>query len=51
MLTEFVSSEATVRRFLEDHHAWIGSKLGCRMDELVLLELDFPLVQVAAVSG
>ena len=48
MLTEFVSSEATVRRFLEDHHAWIGSKLGCRMDELVLLELDFPLVQVAA---
>ena len=48
MLTEFASSETTVRRFLEEHRAWIGSKLGCRMEQAILFELDFSMVQVAA---
>src|SRR5271155_3628762 len=47
MITEFASREIMVRRFLEEHRTWIGSKLGCRMDEAFLLELDFPMVQVA----
>src|SRR5271170_1357795 len=47
-LTEFASSETTVRRFLEEHRFWIGSKLGCRMEQAVLFELDFSMVQVAA---
>ena len=48
MLTEFASSETTVRRFLEEHRAWIGSKLGCQMEQAVLFELDYSMVQVAA---
>ena len=48
MLAEFASREITVRRFLEEYRTWISSKLGCRMDEAVVLELDFPMVQVAA---
>src|SRR5271163_2121110 len=47
MITEFASREIMVRRFLGEHRTWIGSKLGCRMDEAFLLELDFPMVQVA----
>ena len=49
MLTEFVSSELTVRSYLDGHRSWISAKLGCRMDEAVLFELDFPMAQ-AAVS-
>jgi hypothetical protein len=48
MLTEFASREITVRRFLDEYHTWISSKLGCWMDEAALFELDFPMVQVAA---
>jgi len=48
MLTEFASRQTTVRRFLDEYRSWISSKLGCRMEEAVLLELDFPLVQAAA---
>ena len=48
MLTEFASSETTVRRFLQEHRAWIGSKLGCPIEEAILFELDFSMVQVAA---
>src|SRR5271163_2445983 len=48
MITESASRETMVRRFLEEHRIWIGSKLGCRIDEAFLLELDFPVVQVAA---
>jgi hypothetical protein len=47
MLTEFASRQATVRRFLNEYQSWISTKLGCRMEEAVLLELDFPMVQVA----
>src|SRR5271169_1115684 len=48
MLTEFASRQTTVRRFLEEYRSWICSKLGCRIEEAILLELDFPMVQVAA---
>jgi ATPase family associated with various cellular activities (AAA) len=48
MLTEFASRQTTVRRFLEEYRSWIFSKLGCGIEEAVLLELDFPIVQVAA---
>jgi hypothetical protein len=48
MLTEFASRQTIVRRFLDEYRSWICSKLGCRMEEAVLLELDFPMVQVAA---
>ena len=48
MLTEFASREITVRRFLHEYRAWIISTLECRIDEAVLLELDFPIIQVAA---
>ena len=48
MLTEFASRQTTVRRFLEEYRSWMCSKLGCRIEEAVLLELDFPMVQVAA---
>ena len=50
MLTEFASSETTVRRYLDEHRLWIGSKLGCRIEQAVLFELDFSMVQVAASS-
>lgn len=48
MPTEFASRQATVRRFLDEFRPWICSKLGCGMEETVLLELDFPVAQVAA---
>jgi hypothetical protein len=48
MLTEFASRQTTVRRFLDEYRSWICSKLGCRIEDTVLLELDFPIVQVAA---
>jgi len=48
MLTELASRQTMVRRFLEEYRSWICSKLGCRIEEAVLLELDFPMVQVAA---
>ena len=48
MLTGFASRETTVHRYLDKYRSWICSKLGCRMEEAVLLELDFPIVQVAA---
>jgi hypothetical protein len=48
MLTEYASRQTTVRQFLEEYRSWICSKLGCEVEEVVLLELDFPMVQVAA---
>ena len=48
VLTEFAPGEIVVRRFLDDYRSWMSAKLGCRMDEAVLFELDFPMVQVAA---
>src|SRR5271156_4426748 len=48
MLTEFASRQTTVRQFLEEYRSWICAKLGCGIEETVLLELDFPVLQVAA---
>ena len=31
MLTELASRQTTVRRYLEEYHSWICSKLGCRI--------------------
>lgn len=47
-LTEFASRENIVRRFWAEYCSWIGSMLGCGIEQTVLLELDFPIVQVAA---
>jgi hypothetical protein len=47
MLTEFASRQTTVRRFLEEYRLWICSKLGCPIEEVILLDLDFPMMQVA----
>jgi hypothetical protein len=48
MLTEFASRETTIRRYLAEYRSWISSTLGCRIENTVLLELDFPIVQAAA---
>jgi hypothetical protein len=48
MLTEFASRVTTIRRYLAEYRSWISSKLGCRIEDTVLLELDFPIVQAAA---
>jgi len=48
MLTEFASRETTIRRYLAEYRSWISSTLGCRMEDTVLLELDFRIVQAAA---
>ena len=48
MHTEFASRQTTVRRYLDEFRPWICSKLGCGMEETVLLELNFRVAQVAA---
>ena len=47
-LTEFATRQTRIRRFLDDYRSWICSTLGCPIEGTVLLELDFPIVQVAA---
>lgn len=46
-ITELASRPRVVRRFLDPYGAWISAKLGCPMEDAVLLELDFPIVRVA----
>lgn len=46
-LTEYASPQAIVRQFLEEYREWITAKLGCRMEEAILLELDFSLIEAA----
>lgn len=46
-ITELASRPAVVRRFLDEYRAWISAKLQCRMEETVLLELDFSIVEFA----
>jgi hypothetical protein len=48
ILTEIASRQTAVRRFMDEYRSWICSKLGCQIDEAMLLEFDFPMVQVAA---
>lgn len=47
MLTEFASRQTIVGQFLGEHRAWICSTLDCRLEAMVLLALDFPMVQAA----
>ena len=47
-ITEFASRGTTIRRFLDEYRSWISSTLGCGMEDAILLELDFPIVQAAA---
>jgi hypothetical protein len=48
--TEFATRESLVRAFVQRNSDWIAHKLGCRMDETVLLELEFPIVQLASMQ-
>ncbi len=47
---ELATRQSVVRAFVQRHADWISGKLGCRMDETVLLELDFPIVQLASIQ-
>jgi ATPase family associated with various cellular activities (AAA) len=47
---EFATRESVIRAFVQRHADWIAHKLGCRIDETVLLELDFPIVQLASMQ-
>jgi hypothetical protein len=48
--TEFTTREHIIRAFVQRHADWIAHKLGCRIDETVLLELEFPIVQLASMQ-
>jgi len=48
--TEFATRESLVRAFVQRNSDWIAHKLGCRIDETVLLELEFPIVQLASMQ-
>jgi hypothetical protein len=48
--TEFATRESVIRAFVQRHADWISHKLGCRIDETVLLELEFPIVQLASMQ-
>ena len=48
--TQFATRASVIRAFVQRHADWISHELGCRMDETVLLELQFPIVQLASVQ-
>ena len=48
--TDFVTRESLIRAFVQRHADWIAHKLGCRIDETVLLELEFPIVRLASIQ-
>ena len=48
--TEFATRESVIRAFVQRHADWIAHKLGCRIDGTVLLELEFPIVQLASMQ-
>jgi len=47
---ELATRQSVIRAFVDRYTDWIARKLGCRMDETVLLELDFPIVQLASMQ-
>jgi ATPase family associated with various cellular activities (AAA) len=47
---ELATRQSVVRAFVQRHTDWMACKLGCRMEETVLLELDFPIVQLASMQ-
>ena len=48
-LIHFATRESLIRAFVERHSEWITSKLECRIEETVLLELQFPIAQLASL--
>jgi hypothetical protein len=46
---EFTTRESIIRAFVQRHADWIAHKLGCRIEETVLLEFGFPIVQLASM--
>ena len=48
--TEITTRESVVRAFVQRHADWIANKLACRFDEIVLLEMEVPIVQLAAMQ-
>jgi hypothetical protein len=48
--TEFTTRKGLIRAFVQRHTDWIAHKLGCRIDETILLELEFPIVQLASMQ-
>jgi ATPase family associated with various cellular activities (AAA) len=46
--TEFTTRESVIRAFVARHAGWIAQKLECAIDEVVVLELEFPIVQLAS---
>src|SRR5208283_1726831 len=48
--TEFATRASLIRAFIQRHADWIAQQLDCRMDEIVLLELEFPIVQLASAG-
>jgi ATPase family protein associated with various cellular activities (AAA) len=49
--SEFATRASVIRAFVQRHADWISHELGCRMDNTVLLELQFPIVQLASVRA
>ena len=45
---EFATRESLIRAYVQRHENWIAQKLACRVEETVLLELEFPIVQLAS---
>jgi ATPase family associated with various cellular activities (AAA) len=48
--TEFATRESVIRAFIQRHADWIAQKLGCRIDETILLELEFSIAQLASMQ-
>jgi hypothetical protein len=49
-VTKLTTRESVVRAFVQRHANWIADKLACRFDEIVLLEMEFPIVQLAVTQ-
>jgi hypothetical protein len=50
LLIENATPEQTVRLYVREHADWIGSQLGCKLEEAVLLSLSFSVSHLAIAS-
>jgi len=48
--TEFTTRESEIRAFVTRYADWIAQKLECPIDEVAVLELEFPIVQLASME-
>jgi hypothetical protein len=48
--SEFVTRESLIRTFVARHTDWIAQKLACSIEETAVLELEFPIVQLASMQ-